>query len=1324
MVITILLSLSLLSVALSDTHHIVVSQNLVPMLNDSYLTLSELAENISNYLDFNTDTNFVLQQGNHILQSEIAIRNVSSVSIIGSGPPSSVFIKCVRHGRLSIDSIDYVKVSNLMFDNCRGHQISLVSQFVLIDCIFRNHVGTAVTLYKSSSCITNTSFVSNSASISSFNQSGSAMMVTQSNTIIEMCTFWENSAERGGAIFAELQSTISISDTEFLGNHIKCSNLSKCLGGALYVVNGSHLSANNCEFHNNSAYDSAKGGAIAVINGMVSIKESAFAFNRATEGGVVFTQNSSINISTSTFKNNGATHIGAVLHLDIKSLITVENTIFTSNEADQGIMYLVESACIFQGNTEISDNTGSLVMYYSNATFNGNTTFTSNIIANTSTHFHKGGAITAIRSSVTLQGHSNLSHNKAENGGAIHAIASKLYIQSGTHIISNNSASESGGGIYLFLSELKCEFNCKIIILGNSAEKGGGAYAIASIVTVVYGSLINFTKNTAGVHGGGIYLEVSAKLNILIIHESARLNVDLAYGRHSLLFISNSAGEHGGAVYVADETDSGTCNTTKSYTSASECFLQAIILSNSRMEQDVVSINSTSVKFLNNHALSSGSILFGGLLDRCTLSPFARGRGGLKFFEFNTTNSLTYFQSLSNIRNLSSISSRPVRVCFCKDSKPDCSNQPPLFSIQRGGTIRVPLVAVDQANQPFSAKVHSFLSLNQGGSLGERQYTQNTTDSCTNLSFTVASPQNNDNEELVVYADGPCKDAIPSQNKIQINFTHCMCPTGFKDSMETSRCICECDTKLTEYNNVTIARCDFQTRTLEKVTNSWISYSKNYGYNYSSYLIHLHCPREYCKPPNINLSFPDGVDVQCKSHRSGVLCGTCSVNFSISLGSTNCIPCPNYWPAQFIGICILFFLSGILLVTFLLALNLTVAVGTLNGIIFYANIVAVNKGTFFTFSKPNYITVFISWLNLDFGFDVCFIKNLDAYWKTWLQLAFPTYVIFLVVVVIVISQKSEKFSQLIGRKNPVATLATLIFLSYAKFLSLIIVGLSCTILIYSGPDDTHHSMPLLWLSDASLKCFHGRHLVLFIAAIFILLAGITYTVLLFSWQWLLYLHDKFCSSWTKVWIVKLLMFIETYHAPYTPKHRYWTGLLLLVRVFLYIASAANVPDDPRIDLLIIGIVLICLLLIKEIIYVSSRVYKKWPVEILEVSCYVNLILLCFATLFELQNKRFKESITYTSVSIIIVQFIGVLLYHTFTEIILQTKIWKRMINKHSVSLQCCLKRLMGNDGTELGEAHIIHTSSMVEVRERSTSIFTLSETNEPPYFRMDSEPTY
>ena len=126
--------------------------------------------------------------------------------------------------------------------------------------------------------------------------------------------------------------------------------------------------------------------------------------------------------------------------------------------------------------------------------------------------------------------------------------------------------------------------------------------------------------------------------------------------------------------------------------------------------------------------------------------------------------------------------------------------------------------------------------------------------------------------------------------------------------------------------------------------------------------------------------------------------------------------------------------------------------------------------------------------------------GMDAYIKTWLQLAFPTYVILLVVLVIIISSYSTKFSNLIGKKDPVATLATLILLSYAKLLELCFRSLSVGILKY--PDG---SSEMLWLPDATVKYLSGKYVPLFIAAVLILLVGLVYTPLLFSWQWLLYL---------------------------------------------------------------------------------------------------------------------------------------------------------------------------------------------------------------------------
>ena len=116
------------------------------------------------------------------------------------------------------------------------------------------------------------------------------------------------------------------------------------------------------------------------------------------------------------------------------------------------------------------------------------------------------------------------------------------------------------------------------------------------------------------------------------------------------------------------------------------------------------------------------------------------------------------------------------------------------------------------------------------------------------------------------------------------------------------------------------------------------------------------------------------------------------------------------------------------------------------------------------------------------------MDRLDIYWKTWLQLFFPLYLLALVIAVIIISQQSTRFSTLIGKRNPVATLATIILLSYTRLLQSIIASLSFTVLHYPGNRQVH-----VWLPDAKVRYLHGKHIPLFIVAVAILLAGIVYT---------------------------------------------------------------------------------------------------------------------------------------------------------------------------------------------------------------------------------------
>ena len=432
-------------------------------------------------------------------------------------------------------------------------------------------------------------------------------------------------------------------------------------------------------------------------------------------------------------------------------------------------------------------------------------------------------------------------------------------------------------------------------------------------------------------------------------------------------------------------------------------------------------------------------------------------------------------------------------------------------------------------------------------------------------------------------------------------------------------------------------------------------------------------PFDYCQPatPPVSISFNtlNGTDAQCAPHRTGLLCGQCQLGFSLSISGTACVACPKTWPGLLTANIIVQIFTGIIIIGLILVLNLTVAAGTFNGLIFYANIVARNKNIFLPFTKSNVLTIFIEWLNLELGIERCYFNGMNAYTKAWIQLIFPTYYVctcdfghFDQSTLITVHQINRMGG------NPVAVLAMVILLSYASILRNVIDIFSFAILRY--PDGSHH---VVWLPDANISYLTGKHVLLFLAATTIVVIGISYTALRFSWQWLLKAPHVKVFTWIRN--TKLNSFMDAYLAPHTLKSRYWTGLLLFTRVVLYIISA--VSGDPNVNLLAIGIAVVILLLIQ--LYSRSRIYKSVSLNCFEMASYFNLLLLTLVTFYSLANKHGQETTAYISTSVALVMFLCALLYHILLRIhqtqclmrakqFLRHKLHKRRSNDLNINL--------------------------------------------------------
>lgn len=1162
--------------------------------------------------------------------------------------------------------------------------------------------GGVLTAIESTVTIKNSSFTNNNAA-----NSGGVFIAQQSNFVIDATNFTNNRGDYGGVFFlsasnatihgatfvsgrAQSRGGVVFAQTSILNiSGIICAqNYAHEEAGVFYLIrtwltiHGSKFYSNSAgyggvmsiqgpsaqldiersKFANNTAYQN--GGIICLEKSVLTITHSDFVNSIAfRHGGVLYTSNASVAIQDSHFLHGKAYQYGSVLYVITTDLKCNGTVIFSNNVARLGTMYLLQSLVLLMGNFSFTNNLGSIFARKTIVNLTGYTTVinSSSVRLNLAPRFSEGGGITAYQSKVNIHGRCILMYNQAHNGGGVYASESEVYVYSKTAVISNNKASNNGGGMFLHLSELDCQINCVLKISNNSAsQKGGGIHAISSVINVHFsynedniGASVFFVGNQADL-GGGACLDANSKLYILKKDWSTHLHF-------SITFTTNSA-NYGGALFISDETNSGIC-ASASYQLLpviTQCFMQSVAQYSFIA---AININLVNMEFVKNLAHISGQTLYGGLLDRCTVSPSAEvyKLWDDLYHPYGKPDIITgvdYFTNITNIRNLDSISSHPTRICFCTNGEPKCNYNPLPLQVKKGERFTVHLVAVDQVNHTVpKANIKTTLKSPQSG-LGEGQLIQTTLSNkaCTKLQFNVFSPH--EYEELILHPEGPCKDAVLSKHTLQIQFLPCQCPVGLQPKLnETLNCVCECDSRIRPY----VSGCNSTTGGVVKEGPSWISFinvTNDLSATTGVFVIHPYCPFDYCTPfyseTEINFNLINGADAQCSHNRSGILCGSCKHGLSLSLGSSRCIICSRSWPANLAATLIGAAIAGILLIVVLLVLNLTVATGTLNGIILYVNIISAYGSTFFPNSETNFVTVFIAWLNLEIGLDFCFIEGMDAYYKTWLQVAFPAFVILLVVLVISFSEYCSKFAQVIGRKNPIAVLATLILLSYTKLLHTTIAALSFTFLQYPGG-----ARELLWLPDTSILYLRGKHIPLFITALIILLCGVGYTTLLFTWQWLLYHQDKRILRWI-CRSQKFTLFIEPYHAPFTFKHRYWIGLLLLVRVVLSVISAVNTSSDPGINLLSVGTALTLLLIVRSCLQ-GNRIYRKKPVEILELMCFLNIIILCLASFFVLESSFNRNILGYISGSITFILCIIVVTAHIILEFCIKARYLKKLV---------------------------------------------------------------
>ena len=505
---------------------------------------------------------------------------------------------------------------------------------------------------------------------------------------------------------------------------------------------------------------------------------------------------------------------------------------------------------------------------------------------------------------------------------------------------------------------------------------------------------------------------------------------------------------------------------------------------------------------------------------------------------------------------------------------------------------------------------------------------------CTEIYYTVTVNSSAVNYVLSIYI---LSTLLIEFEKLIIPFSILPCPIGFT----YTHGICTCSSSITA-ENVT---CHIDTLQISHKGQLWIGpYNTSITFNadqpnhHNICLINEQCL--LCNPSNVSFMLND-TDPQCQQHKSGTLCGSCTTGYSLVLGSNECMECTTSYNMALI---ILFVFMGIALVVLLIVLNLTVSVGTINGLLFTANIIKLYQPVFLGNQIP--VPIFsqiISWLNLDFGIKICFYNGMDRYVKEWLQFVFPFYVWAIIIAIILICRVSSKVSKLVG-SNAVPVLATLLLLSYTKLLRTIVAVLHKRDITLHCHNSSHQLT--VWYEDPTLQYAKGKHLYLFSFALIVLvLFCLPYTLFLL----LNPLFEKYLTKYRLCsFMYKIKPVLDAYSGPMKDEYRVWPGLLLVARipVLLAVTFAENLIQFRS---LLLSILLSVLVVIWSLAYCFQRVYNNRLHNFIEI--WFIFMLIAMVTLAMASDSVRYTTIWYNvSIGVFTCSFIAIIGYHLYLKL--------------------------------------------------------------------------
>ena len=1151
-------------------------------------TLSEYALSTSSDLP----SNFILTPGKYYLDSDFSLNGTITESFSLNGTENTT-IYCRQNATLSFNGLTSVTIQNVVFISCGegdfpGIRLTNINTVKMMDISVANTTSGALYIKDSSNVeLTNLAITINKNSLATIVIIQNSTVTSLNNLSIFKNSIGEYDSECIYSSFPNAEEVVFRIDGGFLTAESVdvTDNVGPfgvmALSNVEAVVNGDWSFERNLVCLGGSLFLSEVN--IEFQGTLSSIENKEISENEKFTAGLYF-KNSQVNINGTIESISNEGYITSIHSVSSNISLMEGSTLLLNGNHGAGVMSLAEGSklIILNGTLMACNNTlrkRVIKVDTSEMIVNGNIVFINN---------SKSPLIGYI-AKILLNGQIEFSMN----AGVLYTLRSDLDINGNSTFYHNNVADGYKEGA-VAIQQSTLNLNGNYTFLENRYENANGGAIFAILTSVVRFSGIGKFENNSAKNGGAIFLDQMSRLEL--------------YNETELRFVNNSAVK-GGAIFIGTSVDQVQC-----INDLNTCLFGPINPGN---------LNA-SLTFQHNKAYPGGSVVHVNfdIVDNLEVT-------------YPALKDLEETFKIASGNSVPALASDSYWFCFCEnDSREGCArNDPPIdiFAI-KGKPFSVMVRALKfygniNMSEPVRRNLRSALlsidtddnttsSLTTDGKLQRVSAKE-----CNEVSFTVKSKA--DMEVLILNVG---ESFLDGEKALELNVIFEPCPNGFPLDEDNASCVC--DNEISKYlqsceitDDVFLKKIEYQ--------SYWMAPANQPNYQ-GAMSWYESCPNRYCVTEK-NFTFSN--DDICVNNRSGVLCGSCKMNTSLMLGGDVCGDCSDN---AYLALLVVFAAAGILVVALVFLSQITVASGTINGLIFYANILNSNQTVFFPEGFFRGYIIFISWLNLDFGIETCFYDGMNQIAYTGLLFVFPVYIWILAGLIVVLCRYSVRVSKFFSTSDPVAVLATIILLSFNSLAQNII-----NIFYYSSIKNPGSNRTRVWRYDGSVDYASEDHLTLIIvASVFLLLLLAPYTFALFAAQILQ--KSNFISKMFQR--LRLQPFLHAYLIPFKPNHRYWAGLSLLMRVMLLTIFAFG--ENQHINLL--AIITACIVAI-SMFKVTGGIYDKSWIDTLEMSFLVNLGVLAAATSYSLNFSinSHREIATFISISIALLTFIGIIIVHIY-----------------------------------------------------------------------------